>query len=92
MVLGVYEDVEYLAESVLLEEGDALVLYTDGITEACNASDELFGIDGLSEVVAAHGGEPSEALATAILASASQFAHQGWADDVTLVTMKRVGA
>ena len=92
IVLGVYEEIEYPTESVSLERGDALVLYTDGITEASNADDEIFGIDRLGDVVAAHGGESPEALATAILTTASQFAHQGWEDDVTLVVVKTVEA
>jgi sigma-B regulation protein RsbU (phosphoserine phosphatase) len=92
MVLGVCEEMEYPTESVSLAIGDALVLYTDGIIEASNTSDETFGIHRLSEVVAAHGEKSSEALAAAILASASQFAHRGWEDDVTLMVVKRVGA
>lgn len=92
MVLGVCEEMEYPTESVSLEAGDALVLYTDGIIEASDASDEIFGIHRLSQVVAAHGEESSEALAAAILAAASQFAHQGWEDDVTLMVVKRAGA
>ena len=90
MVLGVCEEMEYPAESVSLEVGDALVIYTDGIVEAINASDEVFGIHRLSEVVAAHGKEPAEALTTAILTAASQFAHGGWEDDVTLIAAKRI--
>jgi len=92
VVLGVCDRVEYPTESVSLGTGDALVLYTDGIIEASDASDEVFGIDRLSEVVAEHGKESSEALAAAILAAASQFAHQGWEDDVTLVVIKKVDA
>jgi len=43
-------------------------------------------------VEAEHGKESSEALAAAILVAASQFAHQGWEDDVTLVVIKKVDA
>ena len=91
MVLGVCEGVEYSAESVPLEMGDALVLYTDGITEATDASDEVFGRDRLSKILAAYGEESSEALTKSILTAASSFAHQGWEDDVTLIVIKRIG-
>jgi len=90
-ILGVCEAAKYPTESVSLGTGDALVLYTDGIIEASDAFDEVFGIDRLSQVVAEHGEESSEALATTILTSASQFSHQGWEDDVTLVVIKRTG-
>ena len=90
VILGVCEEVEYPTESVSLGMGDVLVLYTDGIIEASDASDQVFGIRRLSEVVAVHGEKSSEALAAAILHAASQFAHQGWEDDVTLMVVKRV--
>ena len=90
LVLGLCELVKYPIESVSLETGDALVLYTDGITEAINASDEVFGIHRLREVVEEHGEESSEALAATILDIASEFTHQGWTDDVTLMVAKRI--
>jgi sigma-B regulation protein RsbU (phosphoserine phosphatase) len=92
IVLGVLEDMEYPTESISLGTGDALVLYTDGITEASNADDEMFGIERLEEVVEAHGEESSEGLAEAIMDAASQFAHRGWQDDVTLMALKRTAA
>jgi sigma-B regulation protein RsbU (phosphoserine phosphatase) len=92
IVLGVYENMIYPMESVSLETGDALVMYTDGITEASNNADEMFGVDRLSDVVAEYGRESSQELADAIMDSASQFSCQGWQDDVTLMVMKRVAA
>jgi serine phosphatase RsbU (regulator of sigma subunit) len=91
MVLGVCEDADYPTGSMSLSAGDALILYTDGITEAVNAYDEVFGIHGLMEVVAAYGEESSEALATAILDAASHFAHHEWEDDATVMVVKMIG-
>lgn len=91
MVLGVCENVDYPTASMSLSTGDALVLYTDGITEAVNAYDEVFGIHRLIEVVAKHGEESSEALAAAILDTASHFAHQVWEDDATVMVVKMIG-
>jgi sigma-B regulation protein RsbU (phosphoserine phosphatase) len=88
-VLGVWERMEYPTETVSLGKGDALVLYTDGIIEASDASEEMFGIERLHEVVATHGGESPEALVEAILTAASQFAHKDWEDDVTVMVVKR---
>jgi sigma-B regulation protein RsbU (phosphoserine phosphatase) len=92
IVLGVCEDMVYPTESVPLGIGDALVFYTDGITEASNETDEVFGVQRLSEVVAVHGEEPSEGLASTIMGAASEFAQQGWQDDVTLMVVKRAEA
>ena len=43
MPLGVDHDVEYLARILPLAPGESLVLYTDGIPQAMNAMDELYG-------------------------------------------------
>lgn len=90
MIFGVYEGIEYPTESITLKSGDVIVLYTDGITEVCNASDEMFGIDRLKKVVAAYGEKSPEELAAEIMKSASQFSCKGWTDDVTLIVFKRI--
>ena len=46
-VLGVLEDVAFAEGRLTLAAGDTLVLFTDGITEATNATDELYGDDRL---------------------------------------------
>ena len=53
LVLGIMEAVDYEEDSIQLETGDRLVLYTDGITEAANADQELFGEDRLRDVLRA---------------------------------------
>ena len=45
--LGVDADVDYVSHALILSPGDALVLYTDGITEAMNGRDELYGLQRL---------------------------------------------
>jgi phosphoserine phosphatase RsbU/P len=45
--LGIDRDVEYAAYTFPLTQGQSLVLYTDGITEAMNAQDELYGAQRL---------------------------------------------
>jgi serine phosphatase RsbU (regulator of sigma subunit) len=51
LVLGVMEQVDYAEDSVHLDTGDRVVLYTDGITEAADASSELFGEERLYQVI-----------------------------------------
>ena len=47
LVLSCIEDMEYETNSIILEEGQRLFLYTDGITEAMNKADELYGEERL---------------------------------------------
>ena len=49
--LGVEPDVDYLPFALQLSPGDALVLYTDGISEAMNDRDELYGIQRLYDLL-----------------------------------------
>ena len=43
LILGIMEDSEYETQTLQLQEGDILLLYTDGVTEAVSSSRELFG-------------------------------------------------
>jgi sigma-B regulation protein RsbU (phosphoserine phosphatase) len=49
--LGLFEDVEYLQSSVKVRSGDVLVLYTDGVTEAMDATHQQFGLKQLNDVL-----------------------------------------
>ncbi|MBI5681381.1 MAG: SpoIIE family protein phosphatase [Methanobacterium sp.] len=42
-VLAGMENIKYYQEEITLEQGDRIYLYTDGVTEAINCDDELFG-------------------------------------------------
>ncbi len=49
--IGTFEDADYTEYTVTLKSGDRLYFYSDGITEATNASDELFGSKRLINVL-----------------------------------------
>jgi serine phosphatase RsbU (regulator of sigma subunit) len=48
------EDVPYQEQTVQLEPGDSLLLFSDGAFEIHNAEDELLGVDGLSRMFKRH--------------------------------------
>lgn len=76
-------------ESVPLSAGDVIVLYTDGITEAMNASSDLFGEARLSRIVEEHGHLDSGELRERILREIESFV--GGADqhdDMTMILLK----
>jgi serine phosphatase RsbU (regulator of sigma subunit) len=77
-------------ETVLpFQPGDTLILYTDGVTEARNLQDELYGASRLREVV--HGAPAGvEALGMAILSDVRRFAaERPQSDDLTFVCFGR---
>ena len=51
IVLGVFDDFEYQSKSFLLNPGDYLFLFTDGVTEAFNHKDELFSDNRLEDLL-----------------------------------------
>ena len=48
--LGIIPGLHYKENSIELERGDTVILYTDGITEAFNSAGEIFGLDKLCEI------------------------------------------
>ncbi len=90
MPLGVLEDGSWPSESVRLAAGDALVLYTDGITEAENRDDMEFGAQRLRASAQAKLGRPAADILNAILADVERFADGApQFDDIALAVMVR---
>lgn len=88
-VLGIFEDCEYEQGSVSLESGDVVVAYTDGLTEALNASGEEFGVGRLCEALAGDGGrEPAEVVRDRVVARVRAWcAGTPQHDDLTFVVL-----
>lgn len=88
--LGVIAEAQYDEHEIHLHPGDALLLYTDGLTDAVNAEDEEFGMHRVCEVLRdAHQRAASE-IVDAL--EASVRAHVGAVeafDDMTMVVVKR---
>lgn len=59
MALGVFEDVPYTSSAFRMEPGDALVLFTDGVSEATDAYDELYTVGRMETALAAARSERS---------------------------------
>jgi sigma-B regulation protein RsbU (phosphoserine phosphatase) len=86
--LGVLRDHEYRNNEITLESGDLLVLYTDGITEARDGHERMFGAERLRDLVAT-GPDSPQALCDRVIAEL--IAHQGGPigdDDQTLVVLR----
>ncbi|UCH27575.1 MAG: SpoIIE family protein phosphatase [Trueperaceae bacterium] len=89
LVLGVMSDAVYRTERLHLDAGDAIVLYTDGITEAMNPQHELYSEDRLLQVAEPLAGNSPETVTRAIVASVkSHVAHAPQSDDITLLTLQ----
>jgi len=89
LAVGMIDGVPYAQDEVPLEEGDILVLYTDGVTEAFNEQEELFGEERLLDVVKANSHLNAQGLLDKIVGAVMTFAGKAeQSDDVTLVILK----
>ncbi len=87
--VGLVPEAEYASYCVKLDPGDTLVLFSDGITEAMDPEEELYGVARLREVLSGHMDTPLDQLQRCVLESVENFArgaHQ--ADDVTLLLVR----
>ena len=50
-VLGIFEDVIYTHQNIVLKKGDNIICYTDGVTEAQNLNQEFYGEDRLTKLL-----------------------------------------
>jgi sigma-B regulation protein RsbU (phosphoserine phosphatase) len=83
------ENAEYAAPELPLEPDDVIVLYTDGVTEAANQHDEMFGEERLRNTVRAEAGSSAQDLMEKILEEVKSFCGD-WpqSDDITLMVIK----
>jgi serine phosphatase RsbU (regulator of sigma subunit) len=86
-LLGAFADVAVEEVEHRLHPGDALVLYTDGITET-RRGEELFGEDRLVTALAGATGGTAEELADAVLAAVDAFRVGPSEDDVALLVLR----
>jgi len=87
-VLGLFCEWDCTVEECALRAGDVLALYTDGITEACNAEDEEFGDERLIELLRRNRDQPAQAMLTAILEAVQRFSAGAQQDDITVIVGK----
>ena len=85
LLLGFTRAVAYDELELPLEAGDRLLLYTDGLIEAANATDDLFGVERVKSALATGAALSADAAADALLDGMDAWSGQPAADDLTIV-------
>jgi sigma-B regulation protein RsbU (phosphoserine phosphatase) len=89
-VMGVFEDIELEEHEIHLNYDDLIVFYTDGITEAMDAGEQLFGEARLREAITSCPGGSAQDILDAIVTATTNFIGETpQADDFTLFVIKR---
>jgi phosphoserine phosphatase RsbU/P len=90
--LGVLAKFTYVVEEIVLEPGDALFLYTDGVTEATNRRDEMFTIERVRQVLGETASADPASLIDTIVTQVDKFAEMTpQADDLTMLCIEYRG-
>ena len=91
--LGFNDDARYGIYDIILGPGDALFMYTDGVTEAMDRAGAFFSEDGLLAALAGDGDRSARELATTVLERVTTFASGApQADDIAVLVVRRAGA
>jgi sigma-B regulation protein RsbU (phosphoserine phosphatase) len=92
LALGLMADTGYTVTEEVLSEGDALLVYSDGINEARDAQGECFGNERLLARISERPQAGAEALGRAILNAVQDFIGEARPDDdQTLLVLRRLG-
>jgi len=92
-ILGLLPAAKWGLETLQLATGDAVVFYSDGISESFSPRDEEFGVEGIQRTLAGVTGVSAEGMANALMeAAAAHRAGREAEDDVTLLVVRYTGA
>jgi serine phosphatase RsbU (regulator of sigma subunit)/putative methionine-R-sulfoxide reductase with GAF domain len=89
IALGVLEEITLHQATVIMEPGDVLLCYTDGVTESFDEQGDQFGVPRLIEVAQRHQGESARAIIEAINAALQSFSNGVIYDDITMLVIRR---
>ncbi|MBL7151920.1 MAG: SpoIIE family protein phosphatase [Candidatus Omnitrophica bacterium] len=91
--VGLKQEAAFRQEKILLQPGDCLILYTDGVTEAFNKKEEQFTQGRLEEALSISRSGPLAELISGLLEKIKTFSDGApQSDDITLMALKYLGA
>jgi sigma-B regulation protein RsbU (phosphoserine phosphatase) len=92
LMVGAMEGVTYKCERLLLEPGDGLFLYTDGVTEAMNGQDEAFSDERLERLLSALDGSGIRESVDKVMTDIRSFTGEApQSDDITMMMIQYNG-
>src|SRR3712207_3501504 len=91
MPLGLMPGMDYEEKEIVLDRGESVLFYSDGLVEAHDHKGEMFGFPRLGALVAEHDDEEERSLVDFLLEELYSFTGEGWEqeDDITLVILER---
>jgi sigma-B regulation protein RsbU (phosphoserine phosphatase) len=91
-IVGPIEDMNYNELTIMLNPGDALFLYTDGVTEAMNPEDELFSEERLLTEMKGVGDKSVEEIVSTLMMKVKKHARSApQSDDIAMLVLRFKG-
>jgi sigma-B regulation protein RsbU (phosphoserine phosphatase) len=92
LALGAFDDVTYHTSEVMLDAGDGLLLYTDGVTEAMDSSQQLWSEGRLMEFLKTAEESAPDLLIQRLIDEVHRFAGGAeQSDDITVLALRYLG-
>ena len=89
MALNITNTIQCEEQTITMEPDDCIILYSDGVTEAINNQQEMFGLEHLQAVITQHAHNSAESLVEKIVDEITSFAKDmPQYDDITLLVVK----
>lgn len=90
MIVGAFDGIDYKEDTLQLEHGDTLVMFTDGVTEAMNGAEQEFGAERLDNILSGLASNSSQQIVEAVKAGVRDFVDGAeQSDDITMLVLKR---
>jgi len=88
--LGLFDDPPYQTTELTLAPGDFVMLFTDGLVEACNRDDEEFGEERLVGIARENRGGRADDLERLVIQAALEHCGGHFQDDASLIVLRAV--
>ena len=86
--LGILEEIDYGSDKIILQSGDMLVMYTDGVSEAMNGLNEMYGVQRLEQAIVGNENAKGEEILKGIMIEVEQFVSGAeQSDDITMLAV-----
>ena len=90
VIVGALKGIVFKENTLQLEHGDTLVMYTDGVTEALNPAKKEFGTTRLDHILRGMAGKSCQQIVESVRAGITDFVGEAeQSDDITMLVVKR---
>ena len=90
-IVGVFDGIEFQEDTLQLEQGDTLVMFTDGVTEATDTAYKEFGTERLDSILRQQSGSTPQQIIESVKAGIKEFVGEAeQSDDITMLVVKRL--